>query len=235
MITVSRYHSSCSVSFFFLLPFLSIPQSEHSGTSLNITMTWQAMSHNDDVMIHRLYLGLPELLDRYQSSRARSERDKWKKRNDMCSRHVKLRFLVGTKWRKRQGVCNDEEQESETPHWSPWSHFFPSSLHPTPLVRRGPLEDKKPPIKSRFTDWGSREEGGDVLDHWANLQPLVFLVEELIRFLKRVVWGIPKNETYKTCNVQYRDFFWRLYCVTITLMWKKTFFINVSMSFILFS
>lgn len=114
---------------------------------------------------------IPWWLGKVCPTMMRSEGDRWKKRTIMntiqhvarCSYHVKMRSLVGTKWRKKEGVWRWRAKK--------WNHtllnmvtlivFLPIPPSPTCLVCRELLED------GRFTDWGESWGRGDELDHWA--------------------------------------------------------------------
>ncbi|KAG8005088.1 hypothetical protein GBF38_010984 [Nibea albiflora] len=86
---------------------------------------------------------LPELVDRMAVVQ-----------NEVRERHMeeeklKLRFLEGTKWRKRK--------EAHVPRHGSSYHVssYPSIIPPSIPYSESCWE---PPIKSRFTDCGSREE-----------------------------------------------------------------------------
>ncbi len=157
---------------------------------------------------------LPQLADRYPEV-SRSERDVQGRRQERRqhaarrSHQVKLGFLVGTKWRERERVWRWRAGK--------WNHtllitvtpitFLPTPPSPTPLMCRAPLEDKKPPIKSRFTDSGGggvgvvrKGRGAGLLGEEFTVVPLE---EEpnLVSEEQEELLGISKYYIYITCYI----------------------------------
>lgn len=102
--------------------------------------------------------------------------------------------FVGGRGRGRGEESHDEEQENETTHsssWSPWSRFL-SPLHPLlPVMCRGLLEDKKPPINNWFTDGGGEQ--------WRSIEQLGGRFTITVSFFRqeKSIWCLKSRRSYR--------------------------------------